>query len=448
MNQAIPPSAATLPDGERAVAMGRQVLEIEAAAVAALGRRLGDAFRDAVAMILESRGRVVVSGIGKSGHIARKLAATFASTGTPAYVVHAAEAVHGDLGMITRDDVLIAISNSGENDELLTIVPLVKRLGGKLIAITGNESSSLAHEADIHLDGRVDQEACPLNLAPTASTTAALALGDALAVALLDARGFSASDFARSHPGGSLGRKLLTHVSDVMRSDVPTLDEDATVPTALAAMTQGGMGMAVVLDRAGKISGIFTDGDLRRAMERLGDLRVTPVSAVMSRGPRSIGQRRLAVEAVEMMEANRINQLVVDDHLKSTRDDAIYAFGDCAYCVWPDHDIGIPPRAQAAHQQATYLYKLFLAQRDGGTTGPFVYRDFGSLVSLGTQSAVGNLMGGLMGGSMFIDGLVAGLMYRSLYQMHQLALHGWIKMTLDLVSNLLRRATEPHVKLH
>ena len=311
MNQAIPPSAATLPDGERAVAMGRQVLEIEAAAVAALGRRLGDAFRDAVAMILESRGRVVVSGIGKSGHIARKLAATFASTGTPAYFVHAAEAVHGDLGMITRDDMLIAISNSGENDELLTIVPLVKRLGGKLIAITGNESSSLAHEADIHLDGRVDQEACPLNLAPTASTTAALALGDALAVALLDARGFSASDFARSHPGGSLGRKLLTHVSDVMRSDVPTLDEDATVPTALAAMTQGGMGMAVVLDRAGKISGIFTDGDLRRAMERLGDLRVTPVSAVMSRGPRSIGPRRLAVEAVEMMEANRINQLLV-----------------------------------------------------------------------------------------------------------------------------------------
>ncbi len=301
------------------MAMGSQVLEIEAAAVAALARRLGDTFRAAVQLILDSRGRVVVSGIGKSGHIARKLAATFASTGTPAYFVHAAEAVHGDLGMITRDDVLIAISNSGENDELLTIVPLVKRLGGKLIAITGNESSSLAHEADIHLDARVDQEACPLNLAPTASTTAALALGDALAVALLDARGFGAEDFARSHPGGALGRKLLTHVADVMRSDVPTLDEDVTVPTALAAMTRGGMGMAVVLDAKGTISGIFTDGDLRRAMERLGDLRTTPVSAVMTRGPRSIGPRRLAVEAVEMMEANRINQLLVTDEGGSLR---------------------------------------------------------------------------------------------------------------------------------
>ncbi len=253
--------------------MGRQVLEIEAAAVADLARRLGREFSAAVALILESRGRVVVSGIGKSGHIGRKLAATFASTGTPAYFVHAAEAVHGDLGMITRDDVLIAISNSGENDELLTIVPLVKRLGGKLIAITGNETSSLAQEADIHLDARVDQEACPLNLAPTASTTAALALGDALAVALLDARGFGAEDFARSHPGGALGRKLLTHVGDVMRVDVPALAEDSAIPVALAAMTRGGMGMAVVLDAAEKITGIITDGDLRRAMERHGDLR-------------------------------------------------------------------------------------------------------------------------------------------------------------------------------
>lgn len=317
MNQAIkspePSSALRVHDLDRAVLMGRQVLEIEAAAVAALGQRLGSEFGKAVLLILESRGRVVVSGIGKSGHIARKLAATFASTGTPAYFVHAAEAVHGDLGMITRDDVLIAISNSGENDELLTIVPLVKRLGGKLIAITGNESSSLAQEADIHLDARVDQEACPLNLAPTASTTAALALGDALAVALLDARGFGAEDFARSHPGGALGRKLLTHVGDVMRSDVPTLDEAAAVPVALAAMTKGGMGMAVVLDAQAGITGIFTDGDLRRAMERLGDLRATPVAAVMTRHPRSIGARRLAVEAVEMMEANKINQLLVTD---------------------------------------------------------------------------------------------------------------------------------------
>lgn len=313
MNQAIPPTAGTRNDADRAVDMGRQVLEIEAAAVAVLARRLGPEFSAAVRLILGSRGRVVVSGIGKSGHIARKLAATFASTGTPAYFVHAAEAVHGDLGMITRDDVLIAISNSGENDELLTIVPLVKRLGGKLIAITGNESSSLAQEADIHLDAHVDQEACPLNLAPTASTTAALALGDALAVALLDARGFGADDFARSHPGGALGRKLLTHVGDVMQPAVPTLGEETPVPAALAAMTQGGMGMAVVLDAAMKITGIFTDGDLRRALERLGDLRATPVSAVMTRHPRSIGPRRLAVEAVEMMEANKINQLLVTD---------------------------------------------------------------------------------------------------------------------------------------
>ena len=313
MNQAIPPHAARVPDDARVVAMGRQVLEIEAAAVAALARRIGPEFCAAVALILESRGRVVVSGIGKSGHIARKLAATFASTGTPAYFVHAAEAVHGDLGMITRDDVLIAISNSGENDELLTIVPLVKRLGGKLIAITGNETSSLAQEADVHLDARVDQEACPLNLAPTASTTAALALGDALAVALLDARGFDADDFARSHPGGALGRKLLTHVADVMRVEVPTLAENAPIPAALAAMTRGGMGMAVVLDAAARITGIFTDGDLRRAMERLGDLRSVPVSAVMTRNPRSIAPRRLAVKAVEMMEANKVNQLLVTD---------------------------------------------------------------------------------------------------------------------------------------
>jgi len=304
---------ARIHDDGRAVVMGRQVLEIEAAAVAALARRLGSEFRAAVALILESRGRVVVSGIGKSGHIARKLAATFASTGTPAYFVHAAEAVHGDLGMITREDVLIAISNSGENDELLTIVPLVKRLGGKLIAITGNETSSLAQEADIHLDARVDQEACPLNLAPTASTTAALALGDALAVALLDARGFGAEDFARSHPGGTLGRKLLTHVGDVMQSDVPTLTEGVSVPVALAAMTRGGMGMAVVLDAGSNITGILTDGDLRRAMERMGDLRTAPVTEVMTRQPRSIGVRRLAVEAVEMMEANKINQLLVTD---------------------------------------------------------------------------------------------------------------------------------------
>lgn len=293
--------------------MGRRVLEIEAGAIAALGARLGGEFSAAVQLVLESRGRVIVSGIGKSGHVARKIAATFASTGTPAYFVHAAEAVHGDLGMIARDDVLIVLSNSGENDELLTIVPLVKRQGGRLIAITGNEASSLAQEADVHLDARVAQEACPLNLAPTASTTAALALGDALAVALLDARGFGTEDFARSHPGGMLGRKLLTHVSDVMQTRVPVVASETAIPEALATMTRGGMGMVVVGDAAGHVQGIFTDGDLRRAMERLGDLRQVAVAAVMTHEPRRIEARRLAVEAVEMMETHAVSQLLVVD---------------------------------------------------------------------------------------------------------------------------------------
>lgn len=280
-----------------------------------ISARLDAAFTQAVELILACHGRVIVSGIGKSGHIARKIAATMASTGTPAYFVHAAEAIHGDLGMITRDDVLIALSNSGENDELLTIVPLVKRQGGKLIALTGNAASSLAQEADVHLDARVDEEACPLNLAPTASTTAALALGDALAVALLDARGFGAEDFARSHPGGALGRKLLTHVRDVMQpaERIATTRADATIPAVLAAISRGGMGMAAVLDDAGKLVGIFTDGDLRRALEKLGDLRPIAVGDIMSRNPRTIGPDRLAVEAVEMMERHKVNQLLVID---------------------------------------------------------------------------------------------------------------------------------------
>jgi arabinose-5-phosphate isomerase len=236
-----------------------------------------------------------------------------ASTGTPAYFVHAAEAVHGDLGMITRDDVLIALSNSGENDELLTIVPLVKRQGGKLIAVTGNPASSLAREADIHLDAGVGEEACPLNLAPTASTTAALALGDALAVALLDARGFGAEDFARSHPGGALGRKLLTHVRDVMRpaDQVPVVSPATAVPDALLAISRGSLGMTAVTDAAGTLAGIFTDGDLRRALEKLGDLRQIAVGDIMTHCPRTIGPDRLAVEAVEMMERHKVNQLLV-----------------------------------------------------------------------------------------------------------------------------------------
>jgi len=299
----------------QALELGRRVLRIEAEAVAALAERIDDTFLRALNLILGCRGRVIVSGIGKSGHIARKIAATLASTGTPAYFVHPAEASHGDLGMITRDDVLIALSNSGESEELLTIVPSVKRLGGKLISITGNPESSLAREADIHLDARVKEEACPLNLAPTASTTAALALGDALAVALLDARGFGADDFARSHPGGTLGRRLLTHVRDIMRvgADLPVVGETASLAEALLEMTRGGMGMTAILDAERRVVGIYTDGDLRRSMERVTDFRNTKVAAVMTANPRTIGADRLAVEAVEMMESHRISQLLVTD---------------------------------------------------------------------------------------------------------------------------------------
>ena len=293
--------------------LARRVLQIEAQALLTLEGRLDQSFVDAVALILACPGRVIVSGLGKSGHIARKIAATMASTGTPAYFVHAAEAVHGDLGMITGDDIVIAVSNSGENDELLIIVPLIKRRGGRLIAITGNAASSLAREADVHLDARVEEEACPLNLAPTASTTAALALGDALAVALLDARGFGAADFAQSHPGGALGRKLLTHVSDVMRpvGEVPTANENTLIPQALAAMSKGGLGLIAITDDGGRLSGIFTDGDLRRALERLGDLRAVRIGEIMTPHPSVIAPTRLAVEAVQRMEERKITSLLV-----------------------------------------------------------------------------------------------------------------------------------------
>src|SRR5512139_3472625 len=257
MNDRHPP---LLPvDAPRALALARDVLDTEARAIATLGTRLGTAFVAAVGMVLNCRGRVVVSGIGKSGHIARKLAATLASTGTPAFFVHPAEASHGDLGMITPDDVVIMLSNSGETDELVLLAPHLRREGAHLVAITGNEQSSLAQSADVHLDAAVDTEACPLGLAPTASTTAALALGDALALALLDARGFSVEDFARSHPGGSLGRKLLTHVRDVMRTgrDVPVVGIDATLGDAVAEMSAKGMGMTALVDPAGKVRGIL-----------------------------------------------------------------------------------------------------------------------------------------------------------------------------------------------
>ena len=300
---------------DRALALARDVLDIEADAVRALRDQLDGSFAHAVALLLGCRGRVVVSGIGKSGHIARKIAATLASTGTPAFFVHPAEASHGDLGMVTADDVFIGISYSGESEELVAILPLVKRIGAKLIAIRGRAESSLGTLADVNLNAAVSKEACPLNLAPTASTTAALALGDALAVAVLDARGFGSEDFARSHPGGALGRRLLTYVRDVMRTgdDVPYVGLDATLSDALFQITAKRMGMTAVVDTNRKVAGIFTDSDLRRVLARDGDFRRLPIADVMTREPRTIGADHLAVEAVELMERHRINQMLVVD---------------------------------------------------------------------------------------------------------------------------------------
>lgn len=306
---------------EQAIALGRRVLDIEARAVLALAGRLDQNFVRAVEIMLACKGRVVVSGIGKSGHVARKIASTLASTGTPAFFVHPAEASHGDLGMVTRDDVMVALSYSGESAELLVIVPLIKRQGAKLISITGNPESSLATEADIHLDARVAEEACPLGLAPTASTTAALALGDALAVALLEARGFGEKDFARSHPGGSLGRRLLTHVADIMRTGdaVPQVTESATLSDAVLEISRKGMGMTAVVGDSGKVVGIFTDGDLRRTMEKPGDFRNRTVREVMTPNPRCVESRQLAVEAVQLMEEFKITQLLVVDAERKLR---------------------------------------------------------------------------------------------------------------------------------
>jgi arabinose-5-phosphate isomerase len=303
-----------------ALELARRVLTIEADAVRALIARLDDRFLAAISLILACRGRVIVSGIGKSGHIARKIASTLSSTGTPAYFVHPAEASHGDLGMVKRDDIFIAISNSGESAELVEILPLVKRLGAKLISITGDADSTLAREANVSLDAAVKEEACPHNLAPTASTTAALALGDALAVTLLDARGFSATDFALHHPRGQLPRQALAnqallHVTDVMRAgpDVPKVSDHATLKEAVLEMTRGRIGMTAVLNDAGRVRGIFTDGDLRRAMERITDFGAARVADLMSPGPRTIRPEALAVEAVEIMESHKVNQLLVVD---------------------------------------------------------------------------------------------------------------------------------------
>jgi arabinose-5-phosphate isomerase len=303
-------------DRERALRLAQETFDIEAAAVQGLKARTGDSFARAVEKMMNVRGRVVVMGIGKSGHIARKIAATLASTGTPAMFVHPAEASHGDLGMIKPIDLVLAVSNSGEVDEVTTLLPVIKRLGSTLIAMTGNPQSTLARHADIVLDSGVEKEACPLQLAPTASTTAQLALGDALAVALLDARGFLPEDFARSHPGGALGRKLLTHLSDVMRTGdaVPRVLAQTPFPDLMRVMSAKGLGASAVTDSNGKLLGIFTDGDLRRLIEKGVDLRASTAGDVMHTRPKTIHRDALAAEAAQLMEQYRITSvLVVDD---------------------------------------------------------------------------------------------------------------------------------------
>jgi arabinose-5-phosphate isomerase len=300
---------------EALLALAREVLLTEARAVEAVAERLGASFVAAVRTIQAGKGRIVVTGIGKSGHIARKIASTLASTGTPAFFVHSAEAGHGDLGMITSDDVVIALSNSGESPELSAILPVLKRQGARLIALTGNLRSTLAKESDVVLDASVAREAGSLGLAPTASTTAALALGDALALALLEARGFNADDFARAHPGGALGRKLLVRVTDVMHQAdaLPKVGARATLREALLEMSGKRLGMTAVVNDDGTLAGVFTDGDLRRTLERNIDVRAATVSEVMNRNPHTIGLDKLAAEAVQYMEKYRINGLLVLD---------------------------------------------------------------------------------------------------------------------------------------
>ena len=295
--------------------LARDVLLLEASEINALATRLDGQFTDAVALILQCKGRVVVSGMGKSGHIGGKIASTLASTGTPAFFMHPAEASHGDLGMITAGDIVIALSNSGESDEILAIVTPLKRLGASIIAITGNDASTLAKAADIHLSAHVAKEACPLGLAPTSSTTVALALGDALALCVLDQRDFTAEDFARSHPGGSLGRRLLIHVSDLMRTgeQVPQVTINATLSDGLLEMTRKGLGLTAIVDSNNIPIGIFTDGDLRRAFEQKVDVATSGIKDVMHPNPSTIHQGKLAIEAVEMMEQRKINALLVTD---------------------------------------------------------------------------------------------------------------------------------------
>ena len=297
------------------LALAAEVLAIESRAVDTLRARLDDEFVAACNLCLDTRGRIVVTGMGKSGHISSKIAATLASTGTPAFFMHPAEASHGDLGMLTEHDLLLAVSYSGETDEVLTILPLVKRKGAKLISITGNEKSTLAQAADAHLDVSVSEEACPLNLAPTASTTATLAMGDALAVALLKIRGFTAEDFARSHPSGSLGKRLLLRVADVMRTDqaVPTVTPDVCLKDGLMEISEKGLGMTAIIDAGNHILGIFTDGDLRRALDAGVDIHATAMDDIMHKKCKTIAADVLAAEAVRVMEENKITSLLVAD---------------------------------------------------------------------------------------------------------------------------------------
>jgi arabinose-5-phosphate isomerase len=302
-------------DPERLKKLGRAVVETENRAVAALAARVDDTFVRACALMLGCQGRVVVLGMGKSGHIGSKIAATLASTGTPAFFVHPGEASHGDLGMITAKDVVLAISYSGTTGEILVLLPMLKRLGVALVALTGRPDSALAKAADVHIDVSVAQEACPLNLAPTASTTATLVMGDALAIALLEARGFTESDFALSHPGGALGRRLLLHVSDIMHTgtDIPQVGPDTPLREALLEMTRKRLGMTAVADADGRLLGIFTDGDLRRTLDRDVDVRSARIADVMTRNCKTIRADVLAAEAVRLMETSKINALVVVD---------------------------------------------------------------------------------------------------------------------------------------
>jgi arabinose-5-phosphate isomerase len=316
MNVLVAPHSPIELDPDAIVNSARAAIATEADAVRALAPRIGADFVQACRLILDCKGRVVVSGMGKSGHVARKIAATLASTGTPAFFVHPGEASHGDLGMILPQDIVLALSYSGETDELLFILPMIKRQGIPLIAITGKPNSSLASQADVHLDGGISNEACPLGLAPTTSTTVALVLGDALAIALLEARGFTSDDFARSHPAGSLGRRLLLRISDVMHTgeDVPRVAPEANVTAALVEMTRKHLGMTAVVDANQQLIGVFTDGDLRRALDDEGvDLRNATVAELMTRGPKTIGADKLAAEAAQLMEKHQIHALLVVD---------------------------------------------------------------------------------------------------------------------------------------